>query len=106
MPDDHDERRGYLRFKVHLKKLQVTVAVLGFEPTNGVVLNISSGGMKVCLESEIHESLVGEDCLLRFVDRQGRVKPEAMLGKLRRMEGEGRYVIEFNEPLEGLYLGN
>jgi len=104
MPDDQVERRGYPRFEVHGNKLQVTVGVLGSEPTNGVVLDISRGGMKVCLEGEIPKSLIGEDFLLRFVDPEGRVNPKAMLGKLRRMEGEGRYTIEFNEPLEKLLV--
>ena len=81
MTEDQVERRGYLRVEVFLDELQVTVGVLGFEPANGVVLNVSHGGMKVSLNREISELLVGNDCLVRFVEGGGRVNPEAMLGK-------------------------
>ncbi len=50
--------------------------------------------------------MVGDECLVRFVEAGGRVNPEAMLGKLRRMEGEGQYAIKFNEPLEVLRVAN
>ena len=97
------ERRGYLRFEVHLDKLQVTVGVLGFvEPTRGTVLNVSRGGMNVCLEREIPTQLVGYYCLVRFVGAAGRVNPEAMLGKLRRIGTDRQYGIEFANPLEVL----
>ena len=101
------ERRGFLRVEVYLDKLQVTVGVIGFEPTNGVVLNVSRGGMKVCLEHDIPKLLVGDDCLVRFVDDpQGRVSAKAELGKLLRMEAVGRYAIEFAKPLEVLRVAN
>ena len=101
------ERRGYLRFEVHLDKLEVTVGVLGFvEPTAGAVLNVSRGGMNVCLEREIPTPLVGYYCLVRFVEADGRVNPEAMLGKLRRMEADRQYAIEFASPLEVLNMGS
>ncbi len=101
MPEDYSERRKYLRVEVHLDKLEVTVGVLGIEPTNGVVLNISRGGMKVCLEREIAESLVGDDCLVRFVeDPQDRVSVKVKLGKVLRTETAGQYAIEFDSPLE------
>ncbi len=106
MLEDHVERREDLRFEVDGEKLRVTVGFLGFETTTGAVLDISRGGMKVCLEGEIPKSLIGEDCLLRFVDPQGRVNPEVVVGKLRRMEEEGQYTIEFNKPLEGLRMAN
>ena len=101
------ERRGYLRFEVHLDKLQVTVGVLGSEPTTGVVVNVSRGGMKVCLvERGIPESMVGDECLVRFIEAGGRVNPEVMLGKLLRMEADGQYAIEFASPLEVVNMGN
>ena len=107
MPEDYSERRTYLRVEVHLDKLEVTVGVLGIEPTNGVVLNISRGGMKVCLEHEIPKPLLGYDCLVRFVeDPQDRVSEKAKLGKLLRMEAVGQYAIEFDKPLEVLRVAN
>ncbi len=107
MPENHVERRGFLRVEVHLDKLQVTVGIVGFEPTTGAVLNISRGGMKLWLEREIAESLVGDDCLVRFVeDPQDRVSVKAKLGKLLRMEADGQYAIEFDSPLEVLRVGN
>ena len=107
MPEDFVERRGYLRVEVYLDKLQVTVGVLGIEPTNGLVLDISRGGMKVCLEHEIPKPLLGDDCLVRFVeDPQDRVSAKAKHGKLLRMEVVGQYAIEFDSPLEGLKMGS
>jgi len=106
MPEDHVERRGYLRVEVDLDKLQVTVGVVGIEPTNGEVLNISRGGIKVRLEHEIPKPLIGYDCLVRFVeDPQDRVIATAKLGKLLRMEVVGHYAIEFDSPLEVLNMG-
>ncbi len=107
MPEYHDERRGFLRVEVHLDKLQVAVGVLGFEPTNGVVLNISRGGVKVSLEREIPQRLFGNDCLVCFVeDPQDRVSVKSKLGKLLRMGATGQYAIEFDEPLEVLRVAN
>ncbi len=107
MSEDHVERRGFLRIEVYLDKLQVTVGVLGFEPTNGVVLDISRGGMKVSLDREISKLLVGDDCLVSFVDdAQDRVSAKAKLGKLLRMEGEREYAIEFTKPLEVLRVAH
>ncbi len=100
------ERRKYLRVEVYPDKLQVTVGVLGIAPTNGVVLNISRGGMKVCLEHEIPKSLLGNECLIRIPYAAGRISPEAMLGQLLRMEAKGQYAIEFDSPLEVLNMGN
>ena len=105
MHEEHDERRGHLRVAVYLDKLQVTVGIVGFEPTTGAVLNFSRSGMKVCLEREIAESLVGDDCLVRFMeDPQGRVSTKAKLGKLLRMDADGEYAIEFDSPLEVLNM--
>lgn len=107
MPEDHVERRGYLRVEVHLDNLQVTIGVIGFEPTNGVVLNISRGGVKVRLEGEIPERLFGNDCIVRFVDDpQERVSVESKPGKLLRMAAVGEYAIEFDKPLEVLRAAN
>ena len=106
MSEDHVERRRYLRFKVRLQKLQVTVAFLGFELATGVVLNVSRGGLKVALSRELSKLLVGHDCLVRFLDPEDRVSPEAKVGKLRRMEAGGEYAIEFDSPLEVLNVGS
>ena len=102
MSEDHDERRRYLRFEVRLQKLQVTVGVIGFELATGVVLNVSRGGLKVALGREISKLLVGEECVVRFLDPGDRVSPEVQVGKLRRMEASGEYAIEFDSPLEVL----
>lgn len=96
------EQRGCPRFDVHLENLQVTVGVLGFEATMGVVLNVSRSGIKVSLNREIPESLVGRDCLVRFVDAGDRVSGEAKLGTLLRMDERGEYAIQFAKPLEEL----
>ncbi len=95
-----ERRRGFLRFEVHLDRLQAAVWVVGFEPTNGVLLNISRRGMKVCFKHEIPNVRFGYDCLVRFMEAGGRVSPEVMLGQLRWTEVVGEYAIEFNEPLE------
>ena len=100
------ERRSYLRVEVRLENLQVTVGVLGFEPTTGAVLNISRGGLKVALSREISKLLVGYECLVRFVDPEDRVSPETTVGKLRRMEASAEYAIEFDSPLEVLNVGS
>ncbi len=99
-----ERRRGFLRFEVHLNRLQAAVWVVGFEPTNGVVLNISRGGMNVCFEHEIPNLRFGYDCLVRFMEAGGRVSPEVMLGQLLPTEVVGEYAIEFNEPLEVLNI--
>ncbi len=106
MPEDQVERRGYLRIDVDMDKLQVTVGCLGIEPTNGVVRNISRGGMKVALEHGIPEPLLGGECLVRFVeDPQHRVgSTKTKLGKVLRMEVLGQYAIEFDSPLEVLNM--
>ncbi len=107
MPEDHVERRGDLRVEVSLDKLRVTVGVRGIEPTKGVVLNISRGGMKVSLEREIPKPLLGDDCTVRFVDDpQDRVSAKAKLGKVLRMGAAGEYAIEFDSPLETLNMGS
>ncbi len=100
------ERRSYLRVEVRLEDLQVTVGVLGFEATKGVVLNVSRSGLKVALSREISELLVGSDCLVRFVDLEDRVNPVVKVGKLRRMEADAEYAIEFDSPLEDLNMSN
>ena len=102
MSDDHVERRRYLRFDVRLQKLRVTVGVLA----TGVVLNVSRGGLKVALSGEISKLLVGHDCLVRFLDPEHRISPEAKMGKLRRMEAGGECAIEFDSPLEVLRVAN
>ena len=101
MPEDYTERRRDLRVEVYLDKLQVAVGVLGFEPTSGVVMNISRGGVKVCLERDVLKPLLGHDCLIRF-DSQYRVSEKSKLGKLLRMEAHGECAIEFAESLEVL----
>ena len=107
LPEDYVERRSFLRVAVYLDKLQVTLAILGVEPTNGVVLNLSRGGMKVCLEHEIPKQFLGFDCLVRVVeDPQDRVSVKARFGKLLRKEVVGQYAIEFDKPLEVLRMGN
>jgi len=106
MLEDHVERREDLRFEVDGEKLRVTVGFLGFETTTGAVLDISRGGMKVCLEHELPKPLLGNDCHVRFVeDPQNRVREKAKPGKLLRMEVAGQYVIEFRRPLEALNTG-
>ncbi len=103
MAEDHVERRRYLRVGVYLDKLEVDVGIPGLEPIKGVVLNISRGGMKVSLEHEIPESLLGYDCLVFFVaDPQDRLSEKAKPGKLLRMEVFGQYAIDFDRPLEAL----
>ena len=99
------ERRSYLRVEVRLEYLAVTVGVLGFEATKGGVLNVSRSGLKVALSREISELLVGSDCLVRFVDLEDRVNPMVNVGKLRRMEADAEYAIEFESPLEALNMG-
>ena len=100
------ERRSFLRVEVRLENLQVTIGVLGFEATTGVVLNVGRGGLKVALGREISELLVGYDCLVRFVDPEDRVSPKVTVGKLRRMEAAAEYAIEFDSPLEVLNMGS
>ena len=99
MTEDHVERREYLRIEVYLDELQVTVGIHGIEPTKGMVLDVSRGGMKVCLEHEIPKPLAGYDCLVRFEDPRDGVGA-SQVGKLLRMESAGQYVIEFDCPLE------
>ncbi len=107
MAEDHVERRRYLRVGVYLDTLEVNVGLPGLEPIKGVVLDISRGGMKVCLEHEIPKPLLGYDCLVRFVeDPQDRVNVEAKPGKLLRMEVAGQYAIKFDSPLEVLNMGS
>ena len=65
-----------------------------------MVLNISSGGMKVALEHEIPELLLGYDCLVRFVeDPQDRVSEKSKPGRLLRLGMVGQYAIVFDSPL-------
>ena len=64
-------------------------------------MNISRGGMKVCLERDIPKPLLGHDCLVRF-DSQYRVSAKSKLGKLLRMEAYGECAIEFAESLDVL----
>ncbi len=100
------ERRSFLRVEVRLENLQVTVGVVGFEATTGVVLNVSRGGLKVTLSREISERFIGYDCLVCFVDLEDRVNPKVKVGKLRRMEAAAEYAIEFASPLEVLNMGS
>ncbi len=100
------ERRSFLRVEVRLENLQVTVGVVGFEATTGVVLNVSRGGLKVALSRAISEPLVGSDCLVRFDELEDRVNPKTKLGKLLRMEAAAEYAIEFDSPLEVLNMGS
>jgi len=104
MTEDHDERRGYLRVEVDLDKLRVTVGCLGIEPTNGVVRNISRSGMKVVLEHAIPVPLLGDECVVHFVeDPQHRVgSTKTKVAKVLRMEVLGQYAIEFDSPLDVL----
>ncbi len=103
MAEDHVERRRYLRVGVYLDKLEVDVGIPGLEPIKGMVLNISRGGMKVSLEHEILESLLGYDCLVFFAENpQDRFSEKAKPGKLLRMEVFGQYAIDFDRPLEAL----
>ena len=98
------ERRSFLRVAVRLENLQVTVGAVGFEAMKGVVLNVSRGGLKVALNCEISDLLVGSDCLVCFVDLEDRVNAVVKVGKLRRMEVDGEYAIEFDSPLEDLNM--
>ena len=107
LPQSGDsERRAFLRVEVRLENLQVTVGVIGFTATTGVVLDVSRGGVKVALSHEISEQMGGYDCLVRFVDLEDRVKPKVNVGKLRRMEAPAEYAIEFDSPLEVLNMGS
>ncbi len=100
------ESRSDVRVEVDLDQLQVNVGVPSMSPIDGIVLNISRGGMKVFLdEDEIPKPLIGEDCLVFFVeDPQGRLSEKVKPGRVLRMEAVGHYAIEFDRPLETLNM--
>jgi c-di-GMP-binding flagellar brake protein YcgR len=96
--------RRYPRINVQLHKFEVEVGPLGARATRGVVLDISRGGMKVKLESEIPEMYLEGDYLIRFTGASGQVSPEIVIGRVRRSEGNRQYAIEFRKPLEALEI--
>ena len=107
LPQSGVERRAFPRIEVPLENLHVTVGVLGFEATRGVVLDVSRGGLKVALGREISERSGGYDYLICFDDPEDRVQPKVKVGKLIRRIGTAvEYAIEFDSPLEVLNVGS
>ena len=105
------ERRAYPRFEFPLHDEQrVTVGAFGgSRPTNGVVINISRGGVKVRLDRMVFGKSRGtERCGLHFPDAGEKLRPHSVIGIVRNVsEGEIErpfVAIEFGEPLEFLDL--
>ena len=105
------ERRGYPRFEFPLHDEQrVTVGSFGSGPTtNGVVVNISRGGVKVRLDRMVLKRRQGTQwCLLRFLDAGEKLRPHSLIGIVRNVgedETERPFAtIEFGQPLELLDL--
>jgi hypothetical protein len=96
--------RRYPRINVQLHEFEVEVGPLGGRAIRGEVLDISRGGMKVMLESQILELYLQGDYLLRFIKAEGRVSPEVTLARVCRSEGDRQYAIEFRKPLEALEI--
>ncbi len=112
MTDIHPtERRAYPRFEFPLHDEQrVTVGAFGgSRPTNGVVINISRGGVKVRLDRMVFGKSRGtERCALHFPDAGEKLRPHSVMGIVRNVsEGETErpfVAIEFVQPLENLDL--
>ena len=111
MTDIHPtERRAYPRFEFPLHDEQrVTVGALGSRPTNGVVVNISRGGVKVRLDRMVFGKRRGpERFALNFLNAGEKLRPHSVMGIVRNVsEGETErpfVAIEFVEPLEILDL--
>ena len=103
------ERRAYPRFEFPREESQrVTVGPLGFRLTNGVVVNISRGGVKVRLDRMVFGEGQGEECLLRFLDAGEELRPHSVVGIVRNVSEDGTerpfVTIEFEQPLELLGL--
>ena len=114
---DHDEvgamltrkrptdRRAYPRCEFPPEESQrVTVGPLGFRRTNGVVVNISRGGVKVRLDRMVFGEGQGEECLLRFLDAGEELRPHTVIGIVRNVNEDRTerpfFTIEFGQPLE------
>ena len=111
MTDIHPtERRAYPRFILRPKaRLRVTVGALGSRPTNGVVVNISRGGVKVRLDRMVFGKRRGlERFALNFLNAGEKLRPHSVMGIVRNVsEGETErpfVAIEFVQPLEILDL--
>jgi len=103
------ERRAHPRFEFPPEESQrVTVGPLGFRLTNGAVVNISRGGVKVRLDRMIFAEGQGEECLLRFLDPGEELRPHTVIGIVRNVNEDGTerplFTIEFGQPLELLGL--
>ncbi len=107
LPQSGVDRRAFPRVEIPVGNLHVTVGILGFAATRGVVLDVSRGGLKVALGREISERSGGYDYLIRFDDPEDRVEPKVKVGKLIRRIGTAvEYAIEFDSSLEVLNMGS
>ncbi len=100
------ERRAYPRVELRPKDwLRVTVGPLRFKLTQGFVLNISRGGIKVRLSHMVFRGEHGgEECLVRFLDAGEKIRPHSSIGIVRSVGDEQTerpfVTIEFVPPLE------
>ena len=103
------ERRAYPRFELGPKDwLRVTVGPLGFNLTQGFVLNISRGGIKVRLSHMVFREEHGGECVVRFLNASEEIRPHSSIGIVRSIGDEQTErpfaTIEFGQPLELLDL--
>ena len=101
--DQVAERRAYPRHKYRVD----VVWMFGLDPTGGVTLDVSRGGVLVRLAAPVSDTAEGHTCGVRFLNAGAELKPHYVVGTVRRLEAteEGCLVgIEFNAPLEVLGL--
>ena len=109
-PFERRERRGFPRAAMSVL-IQVQIVPKGESldeslnrSISGLSVDVSRGGMIAWLGQEVAER---SDCIVRFFNSRGRLKPDLAWGVVRRVERrhDGFVVgIEFDTPLEFLRL--
>ena len=109
-PFEGRERRGFPRTAMSVL-IQVQVVPNGgplddvlSASISGLSTDVSRGGLSAWIGQEIPDRT---DCIVRFFNSRGRVKPELAWGVIRRLESrQDGFVIgvEFDTPLEFLRL--
>ncbi len=109
-PFEGRDRRGFPRTAMSVL-IQVQLVPKGAplddqlsKAVSGLATNVSRGGISAWVAQEVDEST---DCIVRFFNSRGRLKPDLAWGRIRRVDRrqDGFVVgVEFDMPLEFLRL--
>ena len=109
-PFERRERRDFPRTAMSVL-IQVQAVTRGApsdehlpQALSGLSTDVSRGGMSIWVGDEIPDNT---DCIVRFFNSRGRVKPELAWGFIRRIDRRGDSFVlgvEFDTPLEFLRL--